>query len=388
MARKYEQTHSWLTFSFDIRNISFRSWMLLGAAQSKCLHIQGTPLDQKHAEKLHAVYLAKGAQATTAIEGNTLTEQEVLDILEKRSHIPQSKQYLVKEVENVIAAYNTIVDKEITQADTRLTVEEICRYNAMVLHDIEVADYVAPGRLRECSVVVMNYVGAPAEDCQYLLQRLCDTLNSTEFSLGDGFVQATGILKAILAHLYLVWIHPFGDGNGRTARLIEAKFCASAGIPKPACQLLSNFYNSTRTRYYAKLSESSKRSDFSIFLDYALQGLVDMLDEQIGIIRHYQIQSTWQNTVHTVVNGSTQAAERRRQIALALFEHLEGVPRTSVPVLSAHVAELFRSAGKYKTLTRDLNYLESAGLVILHGKVVSPNIAKILAWQPVSKVVA
>ncbi len=32
---------------------------------------------------------------------------------------------------------------------------------------------------------------------------------------------AAAILRAVLAHLYIAWIHPFGDGNGRTARLAK-----------------------------------------------------------------------------------------------------------------------------------------------------------------------
>jgi Fic family protein len=40
------------------------------------------------------------------------------------------------------------------------------------------------------------------------------------------------ILKAILAHLCLAWIHPFGDGNGRTARLVEFQILIFPGCPR------------------------------------------------------------------------------------------------------------------------------------------------------------
>jgi Fic/DOC family len=41
------------------------------------------------------------------------------------------------------------------------------------------------------------------------------------------------LVKAILAHLYIAWIHPFGDGNGRAARLMELRILLEAGVPMP-----------------------------------------------------------------------------------------------------------------------------------------------------------
>lgn len=78
--------------------------MLLGEARSKCDHIRWVPLKPDVAKKLHEVYLAKGAQATTAIEGNTLSENEVLERVRGELQLPPSKEYLGREVDNVIAA--------------------------------------------------------------------------------------------------------------------------------------------------------------------------------------------------------------------------------------------------------------------------------------------
>src|SRR5258707_13302465 len=76
--RKYEKSHPWLTFSIDLGGAAPAFWLVLGECQSKCEHISGVPLPPAVASQLHAVYLAKGAWGTTAIEGNTLSEQEVL----------------------------------------------------------------------------------------------------------------------------------------------------------------------------------------------------------------------------------------------------------------------------------------------------------------------
>ena len=56
--------------------------MNLGEARSKCEHIAGVPLRPTVARELHQLYLAKGVLGTTAIEGNTLSEEQVRQLLE------------------------------------------------------------------------------------------------------------------------------------------------------------------------------------------------------------------------------------------------------------------------------------------------------------------
>lgn len=379
MSRKYEQTHPWLTFNFDTRLFSHHIWMLLGAAQSKCRHIEGSPLDEEHAKILHNVFLAKGVQATTAIEGNTMSEEEVRAIMEDRADIPPSRQYQEQEVRNILDAYNHIADRDISQ----LSVEEICEFNGMVLRKLDLADGVQPGQIRKHSVGVGSYRGAPAEDCPYLLSRLCEVLNGN-FSLGDGWEYASGILKAIIAHLYLAWIHPFGDGNGRTARLVELKICVASGIAKPACQLLSNHYNKTRDKYYRVLDRASKQKTIVDFLEYALEGMVDMLDEQIKVIREYQIHSTWQNAVHSAISGNTAANMRKRDLALALYDYPEGILRSDLKTISLKHALEYGGKSSRK-LDHDIYDLRNLGFIRIEDKRVYPNIAKVLAWVPKKK---
>lgn len=68
------------------------------------------------------------------------------------------------------------------------------------------------------------------------MNELCQWLNGPDFvppqdPKGAELVPAFGIIKAIVAHLYLAWIHPFGDGNRRTARLVDVFILMSAGVP-------------------------------------------------------------------------------------------------------------------------------------------------------------
>ena len=94
------------------------------------------------ARALHQLYLAKGAAATTAIEGNTLSEEEVLKAVEGRLVVPPSKQYLKQEVENIIAACNGISQKLAEGTLLPLSLELLCAYNRQVLEKLPVKDDV------------------------------------------------------------------------------------------------------------------------------------------------------------------------------------------------------------------------------------------------------
>lgn len=127
-----------------------------------------------------------------------------------------------------------------------LTVRLIKKFNELVLAALPLEEDVVPGEIRKGSVVVGSCKGAPAEDCEYLLERMCSfTADSPQQEIALDSVSKS-VLLAIWAHLYLAWIHPFGDGNGRTARLLEFMILLGGGVPAPAAHVLSNHYNQTR----------------------------------------------------------------------------------------------------------------------------------------------
>jgi len=385
MPRKYLETHPWISFSVDTREAEITTWLLLGEAQSKCEHVAKALLDPKTAEELHTVYLAKGALATTAIEGNTLTEDQVRLHLEGKLELPKSKEYLKKEVDNIIKACNAIAREHLYGEGSSLTTEEIKRYNLLVLSDLPKEDDVIPGEMRRHSVTVGRYRGAPAEDCQYLLDRLCKMLEGA-FSLGDAWPIASGILKAILAHLYIAWIHPFGDGNGRTARLIEFKLCISAGVPTPAAHLLSNHYNETRTAYYAALAQTSRQKTPFPFIAYALQGYVDQLGEQILKIRQVQYKAFWTNFIHLQFQSLDSAAhKRRRNLILDLsektFGNTEWVTTSDIIGISGRLHTLYAGMTP-RAISRDVNALAGMGLLSHKKGKVRPRFEIIEAYLP------
>ena len=249
--------------------------MDLGAIQSKIEHVANALVAPDIAKNLRLLYLAKGVHATTAIEGNTLSEKQVRDRITKKKSQPESQAYLDKEIDNIVEACNAIGKDIFDGKDAWLTVEGIKEFNRRVLEGLPLDEQCVPGDFRTYSVGVAKYRGAPWEDCELLADRLCQWLNDELKAPDEQLEMGFAVVRAIMAHLYIAWIHPFGDGNGRTARLVEFQILLSGRAPSIAAHLLSNFYNQTRAEYYRQLDFASKTPNGPIdFLGYALADFV------------------------------------------------------------------------------------------------------------------
>lgn len=392
--KEYQETHPWITFkATDINKFEPKLWMMLGEARVLCDRLITTPIPLYLANELHKVFIAKGVQATTAIEGNTLTEVEVGGILEGTYKAPPSREYQEQEVKNIIAAIDDIVRRlhnvvlslppEIDGWDAfdeinsgighgkrfRITAELICDLNRKVLEGANLQKVVVPGKIRTHSVIVGGYRGAPARDCDYLLERLADWLESDDFRSSDPHVNfALTLSKAVLAHLYIAWIHPFGDGNGRTARLLESLILARSGLMAfSTTYALWNHYNLTRDRYYQELSSSRESCSASGFLYYSIQGFLDGVREHSRMVYSHHIQESWFAYVHEILDDFPNSPARDRQRLLALkMPFDEPITREKIPRLDPELTALYAVKGP-RTLSRDLNRLQKAELIIYHG---------------------
>jgi Fic family protein len=367
--RKYETTHPWITFEFTGGKFDVLS-VRLGEAYSKCRHLAGTPLQPRLAAELAQLYLVKGAQATTAIEGNTLTESEVAEILEERKSLPPSQNYLQKEVENVAGVLRQI-DIEAQQSNGwRVTPEWLKAQNKAILDGIADEDHVVPGEYTEKQLVVGSvYRSAPPEDVPYLVDQLCNWLNTMLAHVFDDtldqdkrFFQA--FYAAVLGHLYIAWIHPFGNGNGRTARALECAILAHSHlVPWVSSSLLSDHYNRTRNRYYAMLDAASRQGDVVGLIEYAALGFVDQLREQIDKVQRQQRRVAWVNFVYQMFQSETQGetSKRRRTLLLSLPEG-EPTSRSGLRRLTPELAEMYAKVGD-RALSHDTGKLTTLGLL-------------------------
>ena len=391
--RGYEHSHPWISFTVDLRPAAVRVWSLLGQAVAGCRQIAETALPPLAAAEMYRLYLSRGARATTAIEGNTLSEAQVRARLDGQLELPLSQEYLGREVDNVLDACERIWQEISGGHVPRLSPDLLADYNRRVLSGLEehLDEGVVAGEIPRHRVAVAGYQGAPRGDCAYLLSRMCPWLEQEPaagtFAHAPDNRIAGGLLQAILAHLYLAWIHPFGDGNGRTARLVEFMLLARSGVPAPTAHLLSNHYNQTRTEYYRQLDRSSRanagRGDPLEFLCYALQGFVDGVHEQCAYVGRIQLAIAWEHLVYETFHAEppTGANARRRTLVLALGVAEHPVPKSKIPELTPALARAYATKTA-KTLTRDLNWLRERDLVQRTGQGYRARVDRMRSFQP------
>jgi len=388
--RAYQTSHPWINFKLDLGgNTSYLLWLLLGAVESKCKHLAGIPLRPEKQQEINIISLRKGVHATTAIEGNSFSEDEVQRVIDNsQAGFSKSQEYQRKEVENVVKAYNNIVQEVDENGTCSADFCELMRDNLTIMDGLDLKQEVIPGRIRTHSVVVGKYRGAPAEDCEYLLDRFFKWIEE-DWGMGNEHRVIEGILKAVIAHLYIAWIHPFGDGNGRSARMLEFRLLMSASVPLNAAHLLTSHYNDTRDEYYSALAAASRgpNGNAAQFLHYALQGFKDALDKQIDVILAEQLNVTWKNYIHeSAFKGPlTKAQTRERNLLLELSTFDGFIPlnelRRRLPgdVLAMYDGKTGRA------FNRDINDLERRGLIIKKERSVSAAKQKMKAFLPICR---
>ena len=356
--------------------------MKLGECTSKIEHISRVPLVHDSAEDLYKIYLAKGVHATTAIEGNTLSEEDVLRHIEGELELPPSREYLAQEVDNIINAINVTIEGIREGSVEPLDIEWIREMNRAVLDKLNQQEGSIPGTIRTHSVGVGGrYRGAPAEDCEYLLERLCQWLrDGVDVPQGEEITFA--IIKAVLAHLYVAWIHPFGDGNGRTARLLELAILLRSGIPVPACHLLSSHYSATRAEYARQLARTSQSGGEVVhFLYYAVQGFLDGLHGQLEMVWKQHLDIVWQHHIYQhFPKQDTVAGKRRRDLLLELSNSDQAVN----PLALIVTIESFGPSYKKNpfTIMKDLQWLKENDWIERDGDNYITNKETMLNFRP------
>lgn len=367
------EQHPYISFEFDTNRITPAMWLALGEAMSKCQHLAGVPLKPARAAEMSSVYLARGVQATTAIEGNTLSETEVKQIIAKgTAHVGKSRQYQEREVQNVLGAIAET--DEALRAGKKLPVTRarLESLNAQILEGIPDEPEVVAGMLRRHNVSAGRYLAPLYDDVPGLIDRFVQWLTDLrgqvrpDAPVQERFVNA--VLAAMLAHLYIAWIHPFGNGNGRLARLIEVQILSESGVvPIVATNLLSDHYNKTRDHGYYRALDAAQ-GDVVDFIRYALDGFLDELREQIEVVKAENVQIHWESYVYEVFRSmpDTETRTRQRELALIMPED-RWITAKEATDLNTQLARLYARVGE-RTPTRDLNDLTKLDLVIKAGR--------------------
>lgn len=234
------------------------------------------PILPKLSSRLEPEIMYSSISGTAAIEGNPITEEDVKRIAEGQEvegYTKKDKQEII----NLIKAYSLLSDIDSTDNPFILTEDLICELHKIITDQVP-DEHNILGQYRNGIV----YVGDKAhggiytppkilDDIRNLMKEFVSWINSDEIMKTDPFI------RAAIAHYHFCIIHPFWDGNGRTARLIEAIILQAANI-KYVPKELSNFYYRNVDNYYIAFSKSIKlKKDVTPFLEFFLNAAVNSL---------------------------------------------------------------------------------------------------------------
>ena len=214
---------------------------------------------------------------SNSIEGNTLTLQETKMVIEEGFTI---KGKSLREHFEAVNHQEAIELVESLVSDSYILKEtDILNIHELVLQKIE-KDFA--GRFRTSGVRISgaNFVPPNALKVDEYITDLINWANTSDIDI---------VLKSTIFHHRFVWIHPFFDGNGRTARLLFNLLLMKEGFP-PAIILKND-----RKKYYDALN-SANNGDYSKLFLLILQALERSLNIYLGSLNNtyddYQSIST------------------------------------------------------------------------------------------------
>ncbi|NOY69837.1 MAG: Fic family protein [Deltaproteobacteria bacterium] len=252
------------------------------------------PILPKQAQEFELELTRRSIFSTAAIEGNPLREREVAEIIDNdpKQTLDEIKK---REIYNLKKSYDQLTN--ITPESEFILSESFIKSIHKTVTDQLNYDSCIPGSYRSHVVKVGDKqhggVDTPPKclkDIQNLMVEYIQWFHS--YSIHD----LPPVIRSAIAHYYLVLIHPFADGNGRTARLIEAAILRASGI-KYLPTMLSNYYYKEIDEYFIaiSLSEKSRENDITPFVKFVLKGAIDSLNEVKSRITSYIRKSVLQN---------------------------------------------------------------------------------------------
>jgi Fic family protein len=217
---------------------------------------------------------ARNTHASTAIEGNPLTLEQVRAVEEGRA-LPAVTERARREVVNYFAALRHI---EKHAGKKSITNEDILRLHKIIAG--RVMDQGEAGRYRTLRVRVGPYTPPPPELVSGLMFELLEWWNKESRSLSP-------VLSSAIIHYQFEAIHPFADGNGRTGRALALWELYRRGFDTHHIYSVDEYYWEGRPRYYAALQAVPQQGeDLTSWLEYTADGLLLTLERVWQRIQH------------------------------------------------------------------------------------------------------
>ncbi|HLF45718.1 MAG TPA: Fic family protein [Chitinophagaceae bacterium] len=204
-------------------------------------------------------------QASLAVEGNTLSIDQVTAIIENKRILGPAKD--IKEVSNAIEVYKQLNKFNPFNEKTFLSAHKVLMQGLIK----------NAGQYRNSGVGIVKgsqitHLAPPAGNVSLLMKDLFNYLKkSNELTL----------IKSCVFHYEMEFIHPFSDGNGRMGRLWQTlllmqQYSVFEFLP------FETLINKNQKKYYQVLSKCDKQGESTIFIEFMLTILSDSLDELLA----------------------------------------------------------------------------------------------------------
>lgn len=260
-------------------------------------------MEQEDGLRLRKANRVKTIHSSLAIEGNTLSEDEVSDIIDGKTVIAPIKQ--IQEVKNAIATYELYP-----------TLDAFKEKDLLKAHGVMMKALIDDaGRYRSCGVGVFGQQGLahlapPAERVPALMSELMEWLKKSKDHL---------LIRSCVFHYEFEFIHPFIDGNGRMGRLWQSLIL---GKFNPIFEYLpvENMVYANQQAYYDAITESTKIGQSGPFIDFMLREILDSLNS------HKKVSIT-QNVGNSVGNNVGNNEKK-------ILDMISNIPTVTTPQLA------------------------------------------------------
>lgn len=273
--------------------------------------IRESPAYPGSTDKILRDELVSSVGATLAIEGTKLTGEEIEESFQK-ADLNKELEKKEQEAQNSRNAYDYIMNL-VKKCRDKFTYNEkhIKHIHKYITENI---DYIGnvPGQYRDINPIF----GEPPKkslcktktDVETAISKLICWLNKEE----SGPLSGNAIVRAIMAHYYLTEIHPFGDGNGRTARAVEAFILYVNRINIYCFWSLANFWSANRNEYIIHLGNIRATCNPWDFLMWGIEGYLKEIKRIKGLVLKKAKQLMLMDYVRWLLNTKKhQKGEKR-----------------------------------------------------------------------------
>ena len=283
-------------------------------AKASMLALKMIPYQRRWVDEMQAFELKREVAGTARIEGAEFTEQELDQSLHETPHQLFTRSQ--RQAHAVVNAYRWIAD---LSRDRHINKELICDIHRLIVTGAD-DDHCPPGKLRQEDQNV--HFGVPRHrsvaggwECEQAFQHFSDAIQKT-------YPRRDPLIQALAAHYHLAAMHPFLDGNGRTARALEALMLQRAGLHDTCFIAMSNYYYDEKGAYLATLAEVRQAEhDLTPFLIFGLKGIALQSRRLLSEIQKHISIELFRNIMYELFGRLK--SKRRRVIAERQVEILK-----------------------------------------------------------------